>query len=68
MVNNVQLDWHLWVDCPKCCAGIDLIDQDPDMDYLFSVAIFNNKWDDLEGEEVSCPECKHEFKINKVEY
>lgn len=60
------LSWSLDVECPKCRADIDLTDID-DEGYV-SMAIFNNKWDDLEGLEVECPECEHEFMISGVEY
>ena len=63
---KASLDWHLWVDCPKCKESIDLVDQNDDG--VFAIPIFNNEWENLEGCEVYCPECKHEFEIDGVEY
>jgi ssDNA-binding Zn-finger/Zn-ribbon topoisomerase 1 len=62
---TAQLRWSLDVECPKCEGEVDLSEGD---DGTYSVPIFNNKWDDLEGEHAVCPHCDHEFRIKKVEY
>jgi DNA-directed RNA polymerase subunit RPC12/RpoP len=64
--NVARLSANLYVDCPACDATLDLFDADDDQ--LASTAIFSNKWEDLKGEEYTCPDCYHEFKIDDVEY
>lgn len=66
MSNKAMLVWHLFIDCPKCGEQIDL--SDIDEEGWVSEPIFNNRWDDLNGEEVECPECDHTFTIDDVEY
>ncbi len=63
---SADLRWSLDIECPKCNAEIDLAAGDDDNTY--SNAIFNNKWDDLVDEEITCPECGHIFLIGSVEY
>jgi hypothetical protein len=64
---NAVLDWSLNVECPKCKQDIDLAKVERNEDGQYSRAIFNNKWHDLEGEEVECS-CGNIFKIKEVEY
>lgn len=61
-----QLEWNLWIECPHCEYEFDLAQENDDG--WVSTPIFNNKWDDLKGEEVECPECKKSFLIESVEY
>ena len=63
---NAQLSWSLDIECPHCEGDIDLADCDDDTE--FARAIFNNKWADLKGAEVTCPHCQEEFLIDEVEY
>lgn len=60
------MSWSLNVECPSCGVVIDLAEDDDDR--IFCDAIFKNKWEDLEGEEVYCKACKKYFQIEKVEY
>jgi len=57
--------YSLDIDCPYCGAELDLSDQD-DGDGFFSSPIFNNRWEDLVGETVNCPDCEKEFIIENV--
>ena len=52
--------------CPHCKTYTDIAKDDPDN--IVSNAIFNNKWDALNGYEVICEECHKPFEIEKVEY
>lgn len=61
------LSWHLFIDC-KCGETIDLADSEEDYDGRISTPIFNNKWDDLKGEEVTCPHCKNSIIIENIEH
>lgn len=56
--------YSLDIDCPYCGAEIDLSDQDDDA--FYTGPIFSNKWDELVGEEVYCPDCEREFIISSV--
>lgn len=60
------LSWHLFIDCPECKEHVDLADLHSD--YGLAQKVFNNKWGDLKGCDVQCPECGHEFKLDGVEY
>ena len=61
-----QLDWSLYVECPKCQHYFDLGDDDPD--YCVSKSIFNNDWGALKDYETECPSCGFEFQISGAEY
>jgi len=61
------LSWSLLIDC-NCGETFDLAEGDHDVDGRFSIPIFNNKWNDLEGEEAICPKCGNVVPIKKVEY
>ena len=63
---TAYLSWSLDIDCPKCNESIDLSDDDDDN--VVSGAIFHNNWDALDGHEVTCKHCAHEFKVKTVEY
>ena len=63
---KAQLDYSLNVDCPKCKSSIDLLEQEGDGE--FSTPIFNNRWDELKGEHVICPECDDEFTLDGCRY
>ena len=65
MKKIANLDWKLMVYC-DCCEAIDLAEHDDDLKYTF--AIFNNKWDDLKGEEFYCPKCGEKIFIEEVVY
>lgn len=63
------LDWSLEVECPKCKLDIDLVQYEADHgENDIANRIFNNRWDDLIGYDIECPHCRHDFKIEKVEY
>lgn len=63
--SKVILNWNLWVDCPHCGETMNLADVDEDG--IYSSPIFNNQWDDLQGEEIKCIECGKVFTIECVE-
>jgi DNA-directed RNA polymerase subunit RPC12/RpoP len=62
------LDWSLYVDCPKCGKFNDLAEPDHDTENEIGKHLFTNAWDKLNGWEVKCQHCGHEFTIEKVEY
>ena len=62
------LDWSLYVDCPKCGLNNNLASCLHDADNTIARRIFTNEWDALEGWEVTCEGCKHEFLLGGVEY
>jgi DNA-directed RNA polymerase subunit RPC12/RpoP len=62
------LSWSLDVDCPKCGGGNDLSSSKHDSEYQIAKHVFNNDWKKLEGFEVTCQHCGHEFTIDRVEY
>ena len=62
------LDWSLYVDCPKCSLSNNLASSLHDCEYSIARHIFTNAWDKLEGWEVTCEGCEHEFTIERVEY
>jgi hypothetical protein len=62
------LDWSLHVDCPKCGESNDLARAQHDCEHDIARRIFTNDWDKLEGWEVTCEHCEHEFTIERVEY
>lgn len=65
---TARLDWSLTVYCPSCDESNDLADSQHDPDHDIARHIFLNEWDKLDGWEVTCDHCGHEFKIEKVEY
>lgn len=67
-MTTARLEWSLYVDCPKCDKSNDLADSEHDAEHSISLHIFSNSWDKLEGWEVTCQHCGHEFKLEKVEY
>ncbi len=62
------LNWSLHVDCPKCGLSNDLASCLHDGEHDIARLIFTNAWDKLEGWEVTCDGCEHEFTIERVEY
>jgi len=62
------LEWSLHVSCPACKQSNDLAGPEHDSEHDISKHIFTNAWDKLQGWEVTCEHCGHEFKIEKVEY
>ena len=62
------LNWSLHVDCPKCSLSNDLASSLHDGEQDIARLIFTNAWDKLEGWEVTCEGCEHEFTIERVEY
>lgn len=66
MKSRIRFSFSMRIECPKCSHDFDLVDHDDDGCY--TRPIFNNRWDDLKGEDVLCPECETEFKISEVEY
>lgn len=65
---TARLDWSLHVDCPKCSLSNDLSSALHDGEHSISRHIFTNAWDKLNGWEVTCEGCEHEFTIERVEY
>lgn len=62
--SDLTITYSLDIECPYCGADIDLCDQD-DEGFL-SRPVFNNRWEDLEGKAVTCPDCDKTFKISSV--
>lgn len=62
------LEWSLYADCPKCGGSNDLASGRHDSEHGIARHIFTNDWDKLEGWEVTCEHCEHEFTIERVEY
>jgi hypothetical protein len=67
-MTTALLEWSLHVDCPKCDESNNLADSEHDTEHSISLHIFSNAWDKLEGGEVTCQHCGHEFALEKVEY
>lgn len=63
---SAQISWSLDIECPECEIEFDL--SEFDSDNLFGNAIFENRWEDVKGQEVCCPECNSEFKVKEIEY
>lgn len=63
-----NLEWSLYVHCPKCGDSNDLAGHEHDVDHDIAHHIFTNNWDRLDGWEVTCESCGHEFTIERVEY
>lgn len=62
---EMTVAWSFDVECPYCGEDVDLADQNDDG--CFTNPIFNNKWDDVVGMEGTCPSCRKDFTISKVE-
>ena len=62
---SLTVCYSLEIDCPYCNAQLDLCDEDDERGRLSS-PIFNNRWEDLVGENVKCPDCEKIFIISKV--
>lgn len=60
------LNFSLYVNCPHCDELMDLSEND--FDYIVTNALFDNRWDDLNGYDTSCPKCDTDFQIEKVVY
>lgn len=67
-MTTAYLEYSVNVDCPKCEESNDITDSEHDTECEVPKALFNNKWDDLKGFDVTCEHCGHEFKIEEVEY
>lgn len=65
---TAYLEWSLHVYCPKCEQSNDLAGPEHDSEQEISGHIFKSTWDKLEGWEVTCQHCGHEFKIEEVVY
>lgn len=65
---TANLEWSLHVTCPNCEESNDLSDQTHDAENNIARHIFNNDWDKLNGWEVTCEHCGHDFTIEEVEY
>ena len=63
-----QLEWSLYVPCPKCGWSNDLSDATHDSEHEIAKRIFTNDWSRLDGWDVVCEGCSHEFQIERVEY
>lgn len=66
--DNVEasLKWELDSKCPMCGGVNDLSESPHDDEGEFSHKIFNNKWSDCAGSEVTCEHCAHEYSISEV--
>lgn len=64
-MSSVFIYYTLTAECPECGDDADLTDQDYEAAY--TAPIFENRWDDLKGETIECPNCEHEFTISGVE-
>ena len=62
------LDWSLHVDCPKCGLSNNLASCLHDTEFTIARHIFTDAWDKLEGWEVTCEGCEHEFLLGGIEY
>ena len=62
------LDWGLHVECPKCELQNNLASGLHDSENTIARHIFSNAWDKLDGWEVTCEGCGHEFRLAGVEY
>jgi hypothetical protein len=58
-----QLTFDIDVECPRCGGFVNLSGMD-----WFVQKIFTNKWDELDGEQITCDVCECEFTIGEVEY
>ena len=66
--NIAHLNWSLDITCPECSCVFDLGNSGNDDEGGISTKIFNNKWDDLKGHRVVCPNCDKTFLIDEVIY
>jgi ssDNA-binding Zn-finger/Zn-ribbon topoisomerase 1 len=76
---EARLDIAVFVDCPKCDFGIDLlnprytngIDHNEER-YILEQACGNGDWsinhEKFEVEEVTCTKCKTEFNVKGMEW
>ncbi len=64
---SAHLNFSLFVECPKCKKDFDLIRKN-DNDNDISTKLFGPEWVKLQGWEVVCDYCDHEFKIKEVVY
>lgn len=62
------LEWSLNVECPKCKESNDLAHPEHDSEHSIAKHIFANDWDKLQGWEVTCLHCGHEFTIDSAQY
>lgn len=67
-MNTAYVDWALDVSCPECDQNNDLSQTCHDPEGLIADHIFSNRWNQVEGLEVTCKFCGHVFKLDKVEY
>lgn len=64
---KITVDLKLWVHCPHCDNEMDLVN-DPDDGGRFTDPIFSNRWDELKGYNIYCPECGQDFYITEIEW
>lgn len=57
---------ELYVHCPHCAYYFDLIEQEQDNQFVS--AICSNKWNQVSGIDVTCPECEQDFNLKGVEW
>lgn len=67
-MSTAWLSWRLEVECPKCSSELDLNNTWYDPDNEIGEAIFNNRWKSLNGFQVTCEFCQHDFVLENVEY
>jgi len=64
---ELGVNWQFYIACPYCDESMDLSDEPFNNDGYFVKLIFNNKWDELVGEEIECTKCEDIFTISSVE-
>ena len=68
MKNIAKLDWSLDIQCPNCEHVFDISNSGNDDEGEITTKIFNNKWDDIKGYRIICPDCDKVFLIDEVIY
>lgn len=56
----------LTVSCPECGKAFDLFNLD-DPEGIVTM-IFQNRWDEIPGFEIDCPECPATIQLDEVEW
>jgi len=66
--SQLNVTYILNIVCPYCGVDVDLTGEEKDDDEYYLSPIFENGWDDLIGEEITCQHCDKIFKISNVEF
>jgi hypothetical protein len=62
-----RIAWVSWSLNIYCDCGVVINLAEYDDAEVYSVPIFNNKWDELTGKEIYCPKCGKKIVISGVE-